>query len=99
MTFNIDITIVLVLFALDAASTFYGVTSGKAVEAWPPTKWLMDKIGVVPALVVLKAIAVACFLVPTLTPIHDRHRDWHVRLRGRQQPPRAVEQAKEVNAQ
>lgn len=68
MTFNIDIIIVLVLFALDAASTLYGVTSGKAVESWPPTKWLMGKIGVVPALVVLKAVAVACFLVPTLTP-------------------------------
>jgi hypothetical protein len=39
----------LILFALDAASTIYGIHSGKASEGNGLLKKVMDRIGVVPA--------------------------------------------------
>ncbi len=63
--------IIISLQVLDIVSTYQVITSGKGTEANKAMKWLMDRIGLIPALVVSKAVFIgilvaACLIYPSM---------------------------------
>ena len=61
---NIYIVILLILQVLDGATTYYGITKAGAQELNPAVKWVMDKIGLVPAIALMKAaVCLVLFLI------------------------------------
>ncbi len=55
--------LIVALQVLDGVTTYYAMTKLNAKEANPVARYLMDKIGFIPALVVLKAAVVGIFVV------------------------------------
>ena len=65
---NIYIVILLILQALDGATTYYGITKAGAQELNPAVKWAMDKVGLVPAIALMKAAVCLVLLLIVLPP-------------------------------
>jgi hypothetical protein len=49
----------IVLCSIDVVSTVYGLKSNKATELNPTIRWVMDKVGVLPALIGTKLVFLA----------------------------------------